>query len=50
MPGAAVIDIDNDGYEDLYLANDFGFNDVIYKNIKGIRFKKIDDNLALLSR
>ncbi len=43
MPGAAVIDIDNDGYEDLYLANGIGFNDAIYKNIKGHGFKKLTD-------
>ena len=42
MPGAAVIDVDNDGYEDLYLANGKGYPNVLYRNVRGKVFKKVN--------
>ena len=41
MPGAAVIDINNDGYEDLFLANGKGYPNALYKNKRGKGFKKV---------
>ncbi|MDO8334984.1 MAG: CRTAC1 family protein [Nitrosomonas sp.] len=47
MPGAAAIDFDNDGYEDIYLANGKGHPNALFRNIRGKGFKQIPSNTGL---
>ncbi len=49
MPGAGVIDVDNDGYEDLYIVNGRGHPNALYRNIDGKRFEKAPDGTGLES-
>jgi hypothetical protein len=39
--GLSVSDINNDGYPDIYIGNDFFENDYLYINQKGQRFKEV---------
>lgn len=39
--GVSVSDVNNDGYPDIYIGNDFFENDYLYINQKGERFKEI---------
>ncbi len=41
MPGAGVIDVDNDGYEDIYVVNGRHHPNALYRNIAGKRFEKV---------
>jgi hypothetical protein len=47
--GLSVSDLNNDGYPDIYIGNDFFENDYLYINQKGQKFKEVisTNNLAL---
>ena len=40
--GVSIIDINNDGWRDIYIANDFLTNDVLYVNHEGVFVDEID--------